>query len=70
MICYKGMTFCEEKNCREFGDGIRKCRRSLTQKVLKAADLWWGNEQGGPPISIYLETPHCFVEKQKSSIAK
>lgn len=60
MIVYRDMTFCKESTCGEFGDG--KCPRSLTEKVKANADKWWGQLEGSAPISIFMETPDCFVE--------
>jgi len=68
MLCYRDMTFCQEKTCGEFGDGEKKCPRSLTTKVLEAADKWWENQEGGPPIAIFTNRPDCFVAVKSKNI--
>ena len=65
MICFRDMTFCQEKTWAEFGDGPKKCPRSLTTEVLESADKWWKNQEGGPPIALFTNTPDCFVEIKK-----
>jgi len=65
MICFKDMTFCQESTCAEFGDGDKKCHRSLTKKVLEDAERWWGKDNGGAPICMFVNTPDCFVETKE-----
>ena len=56
MICYRDMTFCEEKKCSEF----KNCHRALTNKVQKEAEKWWGSKDA--PICVFLGKPDCFKE--------
>jgi len=51
MICYRDMTFCQNKDCAKFG---KDCFRSLTDQVLKDAKKWWGKSSGNPPICCFL----------------
>jgi len=44
MMCYKDMTFCCSKNCKN------KCGRKLTDKIRSDAEKWWGSPEA--PISI------------------
>jgi len=57
MLCYRDMTFCEQKTCAEFGDVEKgKCFRSLTEEVKqKAAKIDLG-------VAIFTDRPDCFVE--------
>lgn len=64
MIYYKDITFCREDKCKFFGDGDMDCPRSLTDKVGKDAEDWWG----GPdvPFCVFMEKPACFQEVEQS----
>lgn len=65
MICYRDMTFCNfYKKCSR----AKNCHRPLTEEVLKQAKNWWGSFQttSEPPISVYLEKPDCFKQKDKN----
>jgi len=42
MICYRDMTFCVSKNCKN------KCGRKLTEEVKQGAKIWWGGKEGAP----------------------
>ena len=44
MICYKDMTFCISKNCKN------KCGRKLTEEIKQNAIKWWGSKEA--PISM------------------
>uniref|UniRef100_A0A7C3WVG4 Uncharacterized protein n=1 Tax=Dictyoglomus turgidum TaxID=513050 RepID=A0A7C3WVG4_9BACT len=57
MLCYKDKTFCKHYDC----DLFKKCDRSLTEKVIKDAQSWWGGDN--PPISVFENKPECFVCK-------
>jgi hypothetical protein len=59
MISYKDMTFCKEWTCKNFGNG---CLRSLTEEVLRGAEKWWGDSEGGPPIAMFSDRPSCYIE--------
>lgn len=60
MICYRDMTFCEfYKDCADADE----CHRPLTDEVKRLADQWWGKEEGGAPIAVFVEKPSCHVEK-------
>ena len=53
MICYKDMTFCEDKECKHFGP----CKRSLTDEVKQKADDF------GLPVAVAMDKMDCFEEK-------
>ena len=57
MICYKDKTFCTFYLKCFHGDF---CSCSLTPKVLKEADEWWGKPDA--PISTFSTIPNCFHE--------
>jgi len=57
MLCYKDMTFCEQKTCLKFAE----CHRALTEKVKLDADEWWGRP--GAPLSIFVGKPGCYKER-------
>lgn len=64
MMCFKDMTFCNAKDCKHFGDreiDPDMCFRSLTDKVKKEAEGWWGNDKY--PICIFTEKPKCYTPK-------
>ncbi len=60
MISYKDMTFCKELTCKNFGNG---CNRSLTERVLREAEEWWGVCEWEPPIVVFGERPECYEEE-------
>jgi len=62
MLCYKDMTFCREKECRNW----EACARAMTKEREKAAGEWW--EQGGglpedAPVCYFSNAPECFQTK-------
>lgn len=61
MMCYKDMTFCTRKDCKNFGP----CSRSLTEEVLDNADKWWGEGHREAPIARFVpeHEPECFEPK-------
>lgn len=64
MVSFKDMTFCNAKDCEHFGDreiDPDLCFRSLTDKVKKEAEEWYGNDQY--PIRIFTEKPECYTPK-------
>lgn len=58
MICYRDMTFCLEKTCKNFN----KCPRAFTEEERKNAIKWWGS--GKFPLCIFSNLPPCFDEKE------
>ena len=61
MLCYRDITFCPEsiyKRCRK----AEKCDSPLTEEVIKAAEKWWGDADGGPPIAQFVDDPECLEE--------
>jgi len=54
MMCYKGKTFCDFKDCEEWDI----CDRAFTKKEKENARKWWGKE--GAPIAIFSDKPDCF----------
>jgi len=63
MICYRDMTFCDERGCVSFQDG--SCQRALTKEVLRSADKWWNEgkkHKTKAPICTFAERPYCFIE--------
>ena len=61
MICYKDMTFCEERTC----DNFDTCNRALTDKVQAEADEWWGKGRGIAPIARWTERPVCYTKREE-----
>lgn len=60
MICYRDKWFCTFYNdCAS----AKNCDRPLTPEVKRAADKWWGKEEGEAPISILTDKPECHVKK-------
>jgi hypothetical protein len=57
MICYRDKTWCNFRDCSQFGWA---CERSLTAQVHRDAREWWGDSEGDPPIAIYSTRPLCF----------
>lgn len=59
MLCYRDMTFCTYwEDC----DDAPKCHRPLTEEVRTAADRWWGDEEGSPPIACFAQMPDCHTK--------
>lgn len=49
MLCYKDMTFCSSKNCKN------KCGRKLTDEIIIAGNKWWtktGGKDGECPFAV------------------
>lgn len=44
MICYRDMTFCCSKNCKN------NCGRKLSEEIKQGAKKWWGGKDY--PISM------------------
>ncbi len=66
MIGYKDMTFCTATDCKDFGDG--KCFRSLTPKVQREADSWWGHGKNQAPIAQVTSPPKECYKPKKSGV--
>lgn len=59
MMCYRDMTFCEHYETCEDG---KTCERSLTDKVKKDADKWWG-QPGAPIATADFREGDCYKGK-------
>jgi hypothetical protein len=57
-MSYKDVTFCPFYLECIYGE---TCKVALTPKVEDTAKEWWGKDN--PPISVYLDKPNCFKEK-------
>lgn len=58
MICYRDMTFCQFKDCKNF----ETCGRAFTEKVQQEAIEWWGKND--PPVAFFVDKPDCFDKKE------
>ena len=62
MIGYKDMTFCaSHESCADGKD----CHWALTDEVREGARLWWGDDEGDAPISVFAGQKKCFKAKGK-----
>ena len=60
MLSYRDKTWCPfYKSCYHG----KICKDALTPTIIEQATKWWGNLNGPPPISTYVEKPKCWVEK-------
>lgn len=53
MMCFKDMTFCDNKEC------VAKCDRRLTDKILEAAKRWWGSDKAPVCVADFSGQP-CY----------
>ena len=60
MICFKGRTFCTDKECTKFD----RCEKALTKDMSKQADKWWGKD--GAPVAVYTVRLECFEAKKEN----
>lgn len=61
MLCFQDMTFCKCSKCTKWDT----CHRALTKEVTDAADRWWKDCEGSPPICMFTDTPECYKEREK-----
>lgn len=49
MLCYRDMTFCPAKECKQF----HKCPRAFNSLVKSEAERWWGSPNA--PVALFNE---------------
>lgn len=63
MMCYKDQTFCHS-DCTQ-----TECFRCFTPEVEQAANEWWADMEGGPPIALTDFSPTCPDYKPVDMVA-